>query len=97
MALLRETQVDLEGEKVGEWPSHGRGQICSSPLGCLVLPTLWEGLKTVRIVLSPSAVIKWMQLATMQNRSVNPFILLGFPEAASSHLERNPLLKVLTL
>lgn len=39
----------------------------------------------VRIVLSPSAVIKSMQLATVHNGSVNPFIPLVFPEAASSH------------
>lgn len=45
-----------------------------------------EVLKTVRIVLSPNTVIKSMQLATVHNRDVNPFTLLAFPEAASSHL-----------
>lgn len=39
----------------------------------------------VTIVLSPNAVIKSMQLATVHNYSVNPFILLVFPEASSSH------------
>lgn len=82
-----------EREGVGEWRCPG-GQLSRSPLGTLALPALLRASSVwvsggsqvfVTIVLSPNAVIQSMQLATVHNCSVNPFILLVFPEASCSH------------
>lgn len=60
--------------------------LCPRAPGGPLLRWFLEALKTFRLVLSPNTVLKSMQLATVHNRDVNPFTLLAFPEAASSHL-----------